>query len=111
MYDVSANIILDSCTRAVSSWDVITSMIKSWVFGTIIAIVRAPCHVLGRAHLQSRLRACTPLTVHDASFVLTLTLLTTVCACCDLCPSDRCVDHTLCLLCVVPKLLQCSGRG
>ncbi len=40
VYDVSANIILDSCTRAVSSWDVITSMIKSWVFGTIIAIVR-----------------------------------------------------------------------
>ncbi|KAK9821457.1 hypothetical protein WJX81_003147 [Elliptochloris bilobata] len=39
VYDVSANIILDSCTRAVSGWDVITSMIKSWVFGTIIAIV------------------------------------------------------------------------
>lgn len=51
MYDVSANIILDSCTRAVSGWDVITSMIKSWVFGTIIAIVRAPCHMLAKAHL------------------------------------------------------------
>lgn len=41
VYDVSANIILDSCVRAVSDWDVITSMIKSWVFGTIISVVRA----------------------------------------------------------------------
>lgn len=40
VYDVSANIILDSCVRAVSDWDVITSMIKSWVFGTIISVVR-----------------------------------------------------------------------
>eukprot|EP00884_Botryococcus_braunii_P008454 jgi/Botrbrau1/1760/Bobra.0217s0015.2 len=39
VYDVPANVILDSCARAVTSWDVITSMIKSWVFGTIIAVV------------------------------------------------------------------------
>lgn len=39
VYDVPANVILDSAARAVSSWDVITSMIKAWVFGTIIAVV------------------------------------------------------------------------
>ncbi|GMH40185.1 hypothetical protein BSKO_08089 [Bryopsis sp. KO-2023] len=39
VYDVSANIILDSAARAITSWDVISSMIKSWVFGGIIAIV------------------------------------------------------------------------
>jgi ABC transport permease subunit len=39
VYDVSANVILDSAARAVVSWDVVTSMIKSWVFGTIISVV------------------------------------------------------------------------
>eukprot|EP00887_Chlorella_sp_A99_P002971 scaffold24.g2971.t1 len=39
VYDVSCNVILDSAMRAVSSWDIITSMIKSWVFGTLIATV------------------------------------------------------------------------
>ena len=53
---MSANIILDSCTRAVSGWDVITSMIKSWVFGTIIAIVRALCHKPANAQPQNSLR-------------------------------------------------------
>ncbi len=42
VYDVPANVILDSCARAVTAWDLVTSMIKSWVFGTIIAVVRAP---------------------------------------------------------------------
>jgi ABC-type transporter Mla maintaining outer membrane lipid asymmetry permease subunit MlaE len=37
VYDVPANVILDSAMRAISSWDIITSMIKCWVFGTIIA--------------------------------------------------------------------------
>lgn len=37
VYNVSCNVILDSAMRAISSWDVITSMIKCWVFGTIIA--------------------------------------------------------------------------
>ncbi|EFN53682.1 hypothetical protein CHLNCDRAFT_10117, partial [Chlorella variabilis] len=39
VYNVSCNVILDSAMRAISSWDVITSMIKCWVFGTIIATV------------------------------------------------------------------------
>jgi len=39
VYDVSANVILDSASRAIASWDIITSMIKCWVFGTIISVV------------------------------------------------------------------------
>lgn len=39
VYDVSANTILDSAMRAVSTWDIVTSMIKCWVFGTIISVV------------------------------------------------------------------------
>lgn len=39
VYNVSANVILDSASRAIASWDVITSMIKCWVFGTIISVV------------------------------------------------------------------------
>jgi ABC transport permease subunit len=39
VYDVGANTILDSAMKAVSSWDIITSMIKCWVFGTIISVV------------------------------------------------------------------------
>jgi len=39
VYDVSANVILDSAARAVDSWDIVTSMIKCWVFGTIISVV------------------------------------------------------------------------
>lgn len=39
VYGVSANVILDSACRAITSWDIITSCIKSWVFGTIIAVV------------------------------------------------------------------------
>ncbi|KAL4435442.1 hypothetical protein ABPG77_006204 [Micractinium sp. CCAP 211/92] len=39
VYDVSCNVILDSAMRAISAWDVVTSMIKCWVFGTIIATV------------------------------------------------------------------------
>ena len=50
VYDVSANIILDSCVRAVAAWDIITSMLKSWVFGTIISVVRsARCPWAGRS--------------------------------------------------------------
>lgn len=37
VYDVSCNVILDSAMRAISAWDVVTSMIKCWVFGTIIS--------------------------------------------------------------------------
>ncbi len=40
MYDVPANVILDSAARAISGWDIITSMIKAWVFGVIISVVR-----------------------------------------------------------------------
>ena len=39
VYDVSANVILDSAMRALTAWDIITSMIKSWIFGTLIAAV------------------------------------------------------------------------
>jgi ABC-type transporter Mla maintaining outer membrane lipid asymmetry permease subunit MlaE len=41
VYDVKWRIILDSCVRAVTVWDIITSMIKAWVFGIIIAVVGA----------------------------------------------------------------------
>ena len=40
VYGVSANVILDSACRAITSWDIVTSCIKSCVFGTIIAVVR-----------------------------------------------------------------------
>lgn len=39
VYDVSCNVILDSAMRAIAAWDVVTSMIKCWVFGTIISAV------------------------------------------------------------------------
>lgn len=42
VYDVSCNVILDSAMRAISAWDVVTSMIKCWVFGTIIATGACP---------------------------------------------------------------------
>lgn len=41
VYDVPANVILDSARRALSGYDVITSCIKAWVFGLIISTVRA----------------------------------------------------------------------
>lgn len=39
VYGVPSVVIFESAQRAVSGWDLVTSMIKSWVFGTIIAIV------------------------------------------------------------------------
>jgi len=39
VYDVPAVIILNSCVRAITAWDLITSMIKAWVFGAVISIV------------------------------------------------------------------------
>lgn len=39
VYDVPANVILDSACKAVAAWDVVTSVIKCWVFGTVIATV------------------------------------------------------------------------
>ena len=42
VYDVRATIILESCQRALRAWDLVTSMIKAWVFGIIIAVVW-PC--------------------------------------------------------------------
>lgn len=39
VYNVPCNTIIDSAMRAVASWDIVTSMIKCWLFGTIIAIV------------------------------------------------------------------------
>lgn len=39
VYGISINIILDSARRALKPWDIISAMIKSQVFGGIIAIV------------------------------------------------------------------------
>jgi hypothetical protein len=39
VYDVPANVILDSARRALSGYDVITSCVKAWVFGLIISTV------------------------------------------------------------------------
>lgn len=39
VYGISINIILDSAQRALRSWDIISAMIKSQVFGAIISIV------------------------------------------------------------------------
>lgn len=39
VYGVSINIIMDSAHRALRSWDLISAMIKSQVFGSIISIV------------------------------------------------------------------------
>jgi ABC transport permease subunit len=39
MYNVSANIILDSVVHAVTTFDLVTSCIKSLVFGTLISSV------------------------------------------------------------------------
>lgn len=39
VYGISINIILDSAQRALKSWDVISAMLKSYVFGGIISIV------------------------------------------------------------------------
>ncbi|XP_059439853.1 protein TRIGALACTOSYLDIACYLGLYCEROL 1, chloroplastic-like isoform X2 [Corylus avellana] len=39
VYGVSINIILDSAQRALKSWDIISAMIKSQVFGAIISVV------------------------------------------------------------------------
>lgn len=39
VYGVSINIIMDSAHRALRSWDIISSIIKSQVFGTIISVV------------------------------------------------------------------------
>jgi hypothetical protein len=41
VYDVPANVILDSARRALTGFDVITSCIKAWVFGLIISTVSA----------------------------------------------------------------------
>ncbi len=40
VYNVPANVIVDSARRALTSYDVLTSMVKSWVFGTVVATVR-----------------------------------------------------------------------
>jgi len=39
VYGVSINIILDSARRALRPWDIVSAMIKSQVFGGIIAVV------------------------------------------------------------------------
>lgn len=39
VYNVPANVILDSARRALTGYDVITSMIKAWAFSTAISVV------------------------------------------------------------------------
>ena len=39
VYNIPANIIVDSVRRALTDYDVLTSMAKSWVFGTIVSAV------------------------------------------------------------------------
>ncbi len=39
VYDVPCNVILDSARRALTGFDIITSMVKAWVFGIIISVV------------------------------------------------------------------------
>lgn len=62
VYDVPANVILDSARRALSGYDVITSCIKAWVFGLIISTVR------GRGDST----ACMPTDTYGALVVLML---------------------------------------
>ena len=58
VYDVPANVILDSAARAVATWDVVTSMIKAWVFGTIIAIVSCGLALLVSLHKSRAPAGC-----------------------------------------------------
>jgi ABC-type transporter Mla maintaining outer membrane lipid asymmetry permease subunit MlaE len=44
VYGVPANVILDSARRTLTPFDIITSSIKSWVFGSIISIVSVWLH-------------------------------------------------------------------
>lgn len=61
VYDVPANVILNSAAKAVGGWDIATSMIKAWVFGVIISVVRprpsgntlAPCCISNYQLLES----------------------------------------------------------
>ena len=46
VYGVPHKIILDSAAKAITSWDLVTSCIKSWVFGTVIAVVRLTSRAL-----------------------------------------------------------------
>ncbi len=39
VYNVPANVIVDSARRALTGYDVFTSMVKSWVFGSVVAMV------------------------------------------------------------------------
>ena len=53
VYSIGANVIIDSAVRAITAWDIITSLMKSWVFGVIISVV-SPC---GSHAAQSRSNA------------------------------------------------------
>lgn len=54
VYDIPTRVILDSAQRAVTSWDLVTSMIKSWVFGTVISVV----HFLSTCMLMAYAANC-----------------------------------------------------
>ena len=63
VYDVPSVVILNSCVRAITAWDLITSMIKAWVFGAIISVVSAPCRLLLTKRLHM-LAACRKNSMH-----------------------------------------------
>ena len=52
VYNVPANVILDSARRALTGYDVVTSMIKAWAFSTAISVVRASRFVPGQWALE-----------------------------------------------------------
>ena len=53
VYNVPANVILDSARRALTGYDVITSCIKAWAFSTAISVVRPSVAVL-RMHAEKK---------------------------------------------------------
>ena len=60
VYNVPPSVIIDSCVRALTAWDITTSIIKAWVFGVIISVVRhALCRHLGASLEPCLLHACT----------------------------------------------------
>ena len=60
VYGIHPRVIIDSAAHAVTAWDLITSMIKAWVFGVIISVVSSRLGLAlwvfpgGAASLKSR---------------------------------------------------------
>ena len=80
VYDVPAVIILNSCVRAITAWDLITSMIKAWVFGAIISIVSPPQLYMKRSCV-SRHQPAAHLNDREMLHAVALVLLAISCLC------------------------------